>query len=168
MGAWGLEGGSRDGGRGLEGSDRGLDDSGGLGFARASPTPPSYQVPRVPSSFSSTSCPSTNSAPGPLISPPTPSQPVQPYPTLTKRPPGSKQLLVGFMSIYNFYAWPTSVRPRVAQVLVLPPYQGAGIGKALIRAAYDLARERGAHDLTVRGWGPGGCVGLRIGVRVHE
>lgn len=27
------------------------------------------------------------------------------------------------MSLYNFYAWPTSVRPRVAQVLVFPPYQ---------------------------------------------
>ncbi|GBF96691.1 histone acetyltransferase type B catalytic subunit [Raphidocelis subcapitata] len=60
---------------------------------------------------------------------------------------GSKQLLAGFMTVYNFYAWPTSARPRVAQVLVLPPYQGAGIGKALLGAAYRLARDRGASDL---------------------
>ncbi|KAI8475068.1 MAG: acyl-CoA N-acyltransferase [Monoraphidium minutum] len=60
---------------------------------------------------------------------------------------GAGQLLVGFMTVYNFYAWPTGVRPRVAQVLVLPPYQGAGIGKALLAAAYGLAAERGASDL---------------------
>jgi histone acetyltransferase 1 len=60
------------------------------------------------------------------------------------------------MSLYNFYAWPTNVRPRVAQVLVLPPYQGAGVGKALLGAAYRLARERDAIDLTVRGGVGGG------------
>lgn len=43
--------------------------------------------------------------------------------TITQTDVGSQQLLVGFMSLYNFYAWPTSVRPRVAQVLVFPPYQ---------------------------------------------
>lgn len=59
------------------------------------------------------------------------------------------------MTVYNFYAWPTNVRPRVAQVLVLPPYQGAGIGKALLAAAYRLARDRGANDLVVRSFGEG-------------
>ena len=50
--------------------------------------------------------------------------------------------------MYNFYAWPMSQRPRLAQVLVVPPYQGAGIGKALLLAAYQLAKERDAVDLT--------------------
>ena len=44
----------------------------------------------------------------------------------------------------------TRRRRRRLQVLVLPPYQGAGIGKEMLRAAYALARERGAADLTVR------------------
>lgn len=35
------------------------------------------------------------------------------------------------------------------QVLVLPPVQGCGYGKALIQAAYFLARQRAAVDLTV-------------------
>jgi GNAT superfamily N-acetyltransferase len=35
------------------------------------------------------------------------------------------------------------------QVLVLPPVQGCGYGKALIQAAYFLARQREAVDLTV-------------------
>jgi GNAT superfamily N-acetyltransferase len=55
----------------------------------------------------------------------------------------------GFLCLYNFYAWPLSHRPRVAQVLVLPPLQGGGYGKALVAAAYHLARERYAIDLTV-------------------
>jgi GNAT superfamily N-acetyltransferase len=53
------------------------------------------------------------------------------------------------MCLYNFYAWPLSQRPRVAQILVLPPFQGAGIGKEMLRAAYELAKERDAVDLTV-------------------
>ena len=65
-------------------------------------------------------------------------------------PPGAARRLAGFMTVYNFYAHPLSARPRVAQVLVLPPYQGAGVGKRLLRAAYALARERDAIDLTVR------------------
>ena len=36
-------------------------------------------------------------------------------------------------------------------MLVLPPYQGVGIGKALLRAAYGLAAERDASDLVVGG-----------------
>lgn len=56
---------------------------------------------------------------------------------------------VGLLLLYNFYAWPLGSRPRVAQVLVLPPMQGGGAGKALLRAAYGLAAERGAVDLTV-------------------
>ncbi len=55
----------------------------------------------------------------------------------------------GFATIYNFYAWPVRTRPRLAQVLVVPPYQGMGIGKAMLRAAYGLAQERDATDLTV-------------------
>jgi GNAT superfamily N-acetyltransferase len=39
---------------------------------------------------------------------------------------------------------------RLLQVLVLPNLQCRGYGRALVAAAYALARERDAVDLTVR------------------
>eukprot|EP00879_Flechtneria_rotunda_P005099 GHRR01005378.1.p1 GENE.GHRR01005378.1~~GHRR01005378.1.p1 ORF type:complete len:390 (+),score=179.45 GHRR01005378.1:231-1400(+) len=64
------------------------------------------------------------------------------------RETNGQQQLVGLLLQYNFYAWPLNQRPRVAQVLVVPPLQGSGIGKALIATAYDLAHKRDAVDLT--------------------
>jgi histone acetyltransferase 1 len=72
-----------------------------------------------------------------------------------KQQAGGQQSLVGIMTLYNFYAWvPGQVgshRPRVAQILVVPPYQGQGIGHRLLTAAYDLARQRNTRPLTVSG-----------------
>ncbi|WIA11310.1 hypothetical protein OEZ85_011433 [Tetradesmus obliquus] len=70
---------------------------------------------------------------------------------------GKQQQLVGFMTLYNFYAWPLNQRPRVAQVLVLPSLQGGGYveRKAMIKAAYDLAKQREAVDLTFEDPAPG-------------
>eukprot|EP00049_Salpingoeca_infusionum_P012374 m.226201 g.226201 ORF g.226201 m.226201 type:complete len:476 (-) comp15165_c0_seq2:497-1924(-) len=49
---------------------------------------------------------------------------------------GSTYSLLGFVSIYLYYAYPENVRPRISQVIVLPPYQRQGHGKRLLRAAY--------------------------------
>lgn len=40
----------------------------------------------------------------------------------------------------RFYAYPTAVRYRVAQILVLPPYQRMGIGRALLDAVNKVLR----------------------------
>ena len=40
----------------------------------------------------------------------------------------------------RFYAYPTAVRYRVAQILVLPPYQRMGIGRALLDAGNKVRR----------------------------
>ena len=45
--------------------------------------------------------------------------------------------------------------PPSLQVLVLPTLQRCGYGRALVAAAYHLARERDAIDLTVSGSGLG-------------
>jgi histone acetyltransferase 1 len=70
-----------------------------------------------------------------------------------KQVEGQQQSLVGIMTLYNFYAWvPGQVgshRPRVAQILVVPPYQGQGMGHRLLTTAYDLARQRDTRPLTV-------------------
>jgi GNAT superfamily N-acetyltransferase len=60
----------------------------------------------------------------------------------------SSYAIAGLMTLYNFYAYPSGARPRVSQILVLPPLQGFGLGARLLRAAYALASKRGARDLT--------------------
>ena len=50
--------------------------------------------------------------------------------------------------------------PLLPQVLVLPPYQGRGLGKKLLTLAYDIARSKGVQDLTV---GAGGVQDRAVG-----
>ncbi|EIE27453.1 acyl-CoA N-acyltransferase [Coccomyxa subellipsoidea C-169] len=54
----------------------------------------------------------------------------------------------GFATIYTFWCYPNQTRIRVSQVLVPPPNQGEGVGRALLEAAYITADERGAVDIT--------------------
>lgn len=58
--------------------------------------------------------------------------------------------LVGMSTIYAFYVFPDRERFRLSQALVLPPYQGKGIGTAVVDATYELAKKRQIVDLTVR------------------
>lgn len=58
-------------------------------------------------------------------------------------------VVVGFSTAYHFYAYPDRARLRFSQVLVLPPFQGRGVGGHLLRAAYAIARRSGYLDLTV-------------------
>ena len=43
---------------------------------------------------------------------------------------------VGFATVYQYYAYPNHTRPRIAQVLILPPFQNIGLGAHLLRAIY--------------------------------
>ncbi|KAG2442492.1 hypothetical protein HXX76_002578 [Chlamydomonas incerta] len=65
------------------------------------------------------------------------------------RAPDGGCLVLGLTTLFNFWAYPASCRLRVSQVLVLSPWQGLGLGKALLQLSYDLARSRGCADLTV-------------------
>ncbi|PNH01688.1 Histone acetyltransferase type B catalytic subunit [Tetrabaena socialis] len=58
-------------------------------------------------------------------------------------------MVLGVTTLFNFYAYPASCRLRLSQVLVLGPWQGLGLGKALLRLSYGLATSRGCTDLTV-------------------
>ena len=44
--------------------------------------------------------------------------------------------VVGFTTVYEFYAYPANIRPRVSQMLVLPPFQRLGIATALMETIY--------------------------------
>lgn len=43
---------------------------------------------------------------------------------------------VGYSTVYLYYAYPQNIRPRISQMLVLPPFQGMGIGAELIETVY--------------------------------
>ncbi|EFJ46419.1 hypothetical protein VOLCADRAFT_93192 [Volvox carteri f. nagariensis] len=58
-------------------------------------------------------------------------------------------LVLGLTTLFNFFSYPASCRLRVSQVLVLSPWQGLGLGKALLKLSYDLAKSRRCADLTV-------------------
>ncbi|GAB4819463.1 hypothetical protein N2152v2_006509 [Parachlorella kessleri] len=56
--------------------------------------------------------------------------------------------LVGFATVYKFYAYPDRCRLRLSQVLVLPPHQGRGVGSLLLRALGQQADALDAVDVT--------------------
>uniref|UniRef100_A0A3B4AA45 Histone acetyltransferase type B catalytic subunit n=1 Tax=Periophthalmus magnuspinnatus TaxID=409849 RepID=A0A3B4AA45_9GOBI len=43
---------------------------------------------------------------------------------------------VGYMTAYNYYVYPDKTRPRVSQMLILPPYQGEGHGAQLLESVH--------------------------------
>nr|CAD7413658.1 unnamed protein product [Timema poppensis] len=44
--------------------------------------------------------------------------------------------VVGYMTVYQYYAYPKNIRPRISQMLVLPPYQRRGLGEKLLSTMY--------------------------------
>ncbi len=52
--------------------------------------------------------------------------------------------------MYNIFSYPDRKRMRVAQILVLPPFQRQGFGRALLQSVYALADTQNAPDVTVR------------------
>ncbi|XP_069839019.1 histone acetyltransferase type B catalytic subunit isoform X2 [Dendropsophus ebraccatus] len=43
---------------------------------------------------------------------------------------------VGYMTVYNYYVYPDKTRPRVSQMLILPPFQGEGHGAQLLETVH--------------------------------
>ncbi|CAG7819872.1 unnamed protein product [Allacma fusca] len=47
---------------------------------------------------------------------------------------------VGYSTVYNFFAYPANIRPRVSQMLILPPFQRQGLGVNLLSTVYKYYR----------------------------
>ncbi|KAA8534879.1 hypothetical protein F0562_029905 [Nyssa sinensis] len=62
---------------------------------------------------------------------------------------GSKLRLLGFAAVYRFYHYPDSLRLRLSQILVLPPYQHKGYGRCLLEALNHLAISENVYELTI-------------------
>ncbi|KAK2721127.1 hypothetical protein QYM36_003414 [Artemia franciscana] len=58
--------------------------------------------------------------------------------------------VAGYATIYEYYAYPEARRPRISQMLVLPPFQGCGIGSKLLKTVYDAyIPDKAVRDITV-------------------
>jgi len=61
--------------------------------------------------------------------------------------------VAGYMTVYEYYAYGRDVnkkRPRIAQMLVLPPFQRAGLGSRLLDTVYnDYKGDSSVVDITV-------------------
>ncbi|UJR20315.1 hypothetical protein I4U23_023446 [Adineta vaga] len=56
---------------------------------------------------------------------------------------------IGYITVYLYYAYPDKQRPRISQVLILPPYQRKGHGRRLLTAIYnDLRKDSRVQDIT--------------------
>lgn len=43
---------------------------------------------------------------------------------------------VGYGTIYEYYAYPDKIRPRISQMLILPPFQKKGLCAKLLNSVY--------------------------------
>ncbi|XP_063697333.1 histone acetyltransferase type B catalytic subunit [Culicoides brevitarsis] len=68
-----------------------------------------------------------------------------------KNPKGEERFAtVGFTSVYKFYSYPEKIRPRISQMMILPPFQRLGIGSKLIESLYSYyGAEENVTDITV-------------------
>ena len=44
--------------------------------------------------------------------------------------------IAGYATVYEYYAYPVNIRPRISQVLVMPPFQRFGLGAHLLDSIY--------------------------------
>lgn len=57
---------------------------------------------------------------------------------------------VGYTTVYRYYAYPEHIRPRISQMLILPPFQKIGIGGKFIETIYQhFSKEGNVIDITV-------------------
>ncbi|XP_031552908.1 histone acetyltransferase type B catalytic subunit-like [Actinia tenebrosa] len=58
--------------------------------------------------------------------------------------------IVGYMTVYHYYAYPDKLRPRISQMLVLPPFQKQGHGAKLLNTVEEhYIKDPRVLDITV-------------------
>ncbi|VVC29550.1 Acyl-CoA N-acyltransferase,Histone acetyl transferase HAT1 N-terminal [Cinara cedri] len=57
---------------------------------------------------------------------------------------------VGYSTVYEYYAYPDKIRPRISQMLILPPFQRKGLCAKLLNSLYKhYATKADVVDITV-------------------
>ena len=49
---------------------------------------------------------------------------------------GFRYAICGYATVYLYFAYPNKTRPRISQLLVLPPFQRMGLGAELLNVVY--------------------------------
>lgn len=62
------------------------------------------------------------------------------YEKFKNRVGNSCYAVAGYCTVYEYYAYPDRKRPRVSQMLVLPPFQRRGLGARLLCTVYQHYR----------------------------
>lgn len=63
---------------------------------------------------------------------------------------GKQYAFIGYATLYKYYAYPDKIRPRISQVIILPPFQRQGHGRHFLRSIYsDLQKDSQVLDITV-------------------
>uniref|UniRef100_A0A158Q7A9 Histone acetyltransferase type B catalytic subunit n=1 Tax=Elaeophora elaphi TaxID=1147741 RepID=A0A158Q7A9_9BILA len=71
------------------------------------------------------------------------------YESLKKDSGVPRVALAGYASLVRFYHYPDKIRPRIAQLLLLPHYRGAGIGASFLKEIFsDLIQDSKVIDIT--------------------
>ncbi|XP_075221855.1 histone acetyltransferase 1 [Lycorma delicatula] len=66
--------------------------------------------------------------------------------------PDNKKMysIAGYITVYEYYAYPLNIRPRISQVLILPPYQHQGLCTHLLNTIYNFyVDNKDVVDITV-------------------
>lgn len=59
--------------------------------------------------------------------------------------------IAGYATIYEYFAYPRNIRPRISQMLILPPLQRKGLGAALLMSIYNHYKiMKDVRDITGR------------------
>ncbi|XP_053681272.1 histone acetyltransferase type B catalytic subunit [Anopheles nili] len=63
--------------------------------------------------------------------------------SITENTSQPRYATVGYVSVYQYYSYPNKIRPRVSQILILPPFQKLGIATRLIKhTTYEYFRKK--------------------------
>lgn len=58
--------------------------------------------------------------------------------------------IIGYVTVYEYYAYPANIRPRISQMLVLPPFQKKGLGAILLNSICEYySNVAEVQDITV-------------------
>lgn len=59
--------------------------------------------------------------------------------------------VIGFCTVYKFFAYPDQIRARISQFIIYPPYRRSGVGVRFLRCVYNIIRDTipNLKDITV-------------------
>lgn len=57
--------------------------------------------------------------------------------------------VIGLTTVYEYYAYPDNKRPRISQMLILPPFQNQGLAVYLLNSMYKFySTDKSVIDIT--------------------